>query len=231
MPIPRVGQAQEDILNLLKNSGGSLTREQVVKSLKREWALTAQEEAIKDPAGGIHYLKTIDGAATILRRKGEIDSPQRGVWAITDKGRQRIGKGSEQLPPPPPAPPKRHEELKQMMVEIGKKLGYSTGTEEGPEFRHDVVWRTTPYKTPSRVIEICDGGSLPKDFASLNWANQNWDARGILIVTDGNDFEKATRQLSYHPRIIVVKAETVDRLHELLMTDLELLKSIFSEQL
>jgi hypothetical protein len=40
---------------------------------------------------------------------------------------------------------------------------------------------------------------------------------------------KAIQRFENQPDIAVVKAETVDRLHQLMMTDLEFLKSIFSE--
>ncbi|TEU04326.1 MAG: hypothetical protein E3J24_01595 [Dehalococcoidia bacterium] len=70
---------------------------------------------------------------------------------------------------------------------------------------------------------------MAKDFASLIWARENWNASGILIVTNDRDFEKANRQLSGQTQITIVKAETVDKLHELIMTDLGFLRSIFGE--
>jgi len=118
------------------------------------------------------------------------------------------------------------------MVEIGKELGYHTSTEErGPIYQHDVLWKRGAYKKdPSHVIEICAGGSLQKDFDSLSWANQNVGAKGILVTVDDADCRKAMQRFENQADIVVVTAESVDRQHELLMTDLELLKSIFSEQ-
>lgn len=215
--LPVQSQIEADIIQVLKDLGGKATRPKIIDILVNRWQLTSDEKKYRTPGGWVYYEHRIDGVAHKLRGEGEIITLERGVW---------------QLPraEPPPPRPKRHDELKQKMVEIGKKLGYYTSTEEGPEYRHDVLWKTTPYKTPSHVIEICEGGSLPKDFDSLNWANQNWDARGILIVTDDKDFEKATRRLTYQPRITVVKADSVDKLCELIMTDVDFLKSVFSEQ-
>ena len=125
----------------------------------------------------------------------------------------------------------RHDDLKQKMVDIGNKLRYNTSTEETcAGYRHDALWKPGPYKRdPSHVIEICAGGSLPKDFDALSVANRELGAKGILVTVDEADYHKAIRRFENQPDIVVVKAETVDRLHELMMTDLEFLKSIFSE--
>lgn len=207
-------------------------------------------------SGTNRWEKHVNYARLQLVHKGEIDKSVRGVWRITEKGRQRLRgeglldrsgvvwtlteKGWEQTRrerlkvaevPPLPPPPKRHEELKQKMDEIGKKLGYYPSPGEGPVYWHDVLWKRGEYKRdPSHVIEICDAGSLPKDFDALNWANENWGARGILVVTDETDYRKAKERFKGQPKNTVVKADSVDRLYELIVTDLEFLKSIFSEQ-
>ena len=196
-------------------------------------------------SGANRWERYVNYARLKLVHRGEIDKSVYGVWRITDKGRLRLReegpskKGPEPLPErtfkiireesQKPQPFKRHDELKQKMIDIGKKLGYYVSAEEGPEYRHDVLWKITQYKTPSHVIEVCEGGVLAKDFDALNWARENWDARGILIVTDDKDFTKASRRLAGQPRIIAVKAETIDLLYELINADLELLKSIFGE--
>ena len=219
--MPHQGQIEADIIKVLKDMGDKASRSQIISTLANRGQLTLDEKEYRTPGGWVYYMHRIDGVAHKLKGELKIVVLERGVWQLPE------------VEPPVALSlprPDRHGELKRKMAEIGKKLGYHTSTEEGPEFRHDVLWRTMPYKTPSHVIEICDGGSLPKDFASLSWANQNWDAGGVLIVTDGKDFEKATRQLSYQPRITVVKADSVDKLCELIMTDMKFLRSIFSEQ-
>ena len=235
MALPTTKDIELPLLREIEAMGGEARPQALYPRVTAHFPQITEADLQETIARGINkWTNRIQWTRQHLVLKGQLERYPRGVWRITDQGKKRLGteRVAPLLPPhPSPASPRRHDELKQVMVEIGKKLGYHTSTEEGPEYRHDVLWRRTPYKTPSHVIEICDGGSLPKDFASLNWANQNWDARGVLIVTDGKDFEKATRQLSYHSGITVVKAESVDHLHELVMTDLELLKSIFSEQL
>ncbi|KPJ52162.1 MAG: hypothetical protein AMJ37_03450 [Dehalococcoidia bacterium DG_18] len=216
------------LLEVLNDKGGEANCNDVIDELASRFGLTPEEREIKDN-GQYKFNHMCHTARVRLVRKEALatDSP-RGIWSLAkvDQWRQPSTterEGSETLKK------NLHDDLKKKMVEIGNKLGYNTSTEEGPEYRHDVLWRTTPYRTPSHVVEVCEGGVLAKDFASLIWARENWNASGILIVTNDRDFEKATRQLSGQTQITIVKAETVDKLHELIMTDLEFLKSIFSE--
>ena len=179
------------------------------------------------------WTNRIQWTRQALVSKQQLERYPRGVWKITEKGRERLRReGLKPLLPPPPPPLNRHEELKQKMLDIGNKLGYYTATEErGPVYQHDVLWKRGAYKRdPSHVIEICAGGSLPKDFDALNWAHQNVGARGVLVTVDEADYRKAIQRFENQPAIVVVKAETVDRLHELVMTDIAFLELIFGEK-
>jgi len=223
MPIPIVKQAIKDVLEVLADAGGQAESGQIKKKLAEKWKLTLDEMALPDKFAGTAYVKQMYRAINILKREGKIIQSGRGVWRL-----------SEVEPPVDLSPPKpdRHGELKQKMVEIGNELGYHASTEErGPLYQHDVLWKRGAYKKdPSHVIEICAGGSLQKDFDSLNWANQNVGAKGILVTVDGADCRKAMQRFENQPDIVVVKAETVDRLHELIMTNVQFLKLIFGEQ-
>ena len=108
-----------------------------------------------------------------------------------------------------------------MMVDIGKALGYHTSTEEGPMFRHDVLWKQGQYRNPSHVIEVCEGGSLPKDFAALNWARENWGAHCLLVVTDEKDCQKAKQVFISHPEMRAVMAASIEDLHSVITKDEE----------
>lgn len=200
----------------------------------------------KKSSGANKWINHIQWVRAVLKQKGELDTSQRGIWKITAKGEQRLASQNVQVPkeypftynkgvvvrrgvhtpppkpPPPPViplppPQKRHEELKQKVAEIGKRLGYSVKTEQGPMYRHDVQWLSGPYKQdPTYVIEICWGGSLPKDFDSLNWAVKEWTPTGILVVSDDADYNKARTRFGNEPKVIILKAETVDGFHEMI---------------
>ena len=218
--LPTQSQIEADIIKVLSDLGGKAVRSRVIEILVNKWGLTSNELSYRTPGGYLYYKHRIDGVAHKLRGKGKIIVLERGIWQLPVEPTPFISTS-----------PTRHDDLKQKMVDIGNKLGYSTSTEErGLLYRHDVLWKRGAFKKdPSHVIEICAGGSLPKDFDALNWANENIGARGILVAVDDADYRKAMQRFENQPDIVVVKAATVDRLYELAMTDLEFLKSIFRE--
>ena len=200
-------------------------------------------------SGTNRWEKYVNYARLKLVHRGDIDKSVYGVWRITDKGRLRLREeGPSKKGPEPlsertfkiireesqkPHPFKRHDELKQKMIDIGKKLGYHVSAEEGALYRHDVLWKQGAYKSPCHVIEICEGGSLPKDFDALHWANdpKNWGAKGILIVTDDKDFEKALKRFVGQAGLTAVKAETVDALCKIVDENPQFLELIFSKEI
>jgi len=240
MALPKKKETELPLLREIEAVGGEAKPQTIYSKVTSHFPQITKEDLEETITGGINkWTNRIQWARQSLVLRGDLERYPHGLWRITVKGRERL---RAEGPPPKAAPkvikeqatklqpPKRHEELKQKMVDIGKKLGYYPGTEEGPEFRHDVVWRIKPHKTPSHVVEVCEGGVLAKDIASLSWANDNWDARGILIVIDDKDFTKACRLITSQPRNIVVKSETIDLLCELINANMELLKSLFDDR-
>jgi hypothetical protein len=179
-----------------------------------------------------YWKHLVATAIQALKKEGKVDKASDGwIWA-TGKSPQLISQVATQPAPAPPiSPPKRHDELKQKMVDMGRKLGYHTTTEESlGQYRPDVLWKRGPQRRdPCHVIEICAGGSLAKDFDSLNWAREDLEAKGILVTVDEPDYHRAVQRFGYHSQIVVAKAETVDRLHELIMTNLDFIKVLFRE--
>ena len=244
MSFPKYKEIEEPLLGAIAQRGGEVRPDpELYQAVARYFPqLTPQDFAMKQPSGKDNkWNNMVAWARMYLVGNGELDNAVRGVWRITDKGRKRIGLGTglqtsvlpePPLPPPPAPPPRRHEELKQMMVDIGKALGYHTSTEESHVYRHDVLWRPggKPYINPICVIEVCEGGSLPKDFDSLHWASDNWGARGILVVTDDKDYQKATQRFINRSEICAVMASTVVHLHELISSDEEFFKWLFEKR-
>lgn len=121
-----------------------------------------------------------------------------------------------------------HQELTEVIENIGKYLGKSVEREwKVAEYRHDVVWREKPYRTPSVVFEVCDSGSLEKDILSLEWARVNLPATTILVVAKDGNFDYAKRRLPMGSQTTIVKGESLKRLYELIQNDLELLRAVF----
>ena len=239
MTRPKRNDIQIPLLYQLEKVGGKAPWKEVVEALVTQFPQMTRNEMVE--SGGRKYTKwegDVRWASYELKKKGEIERGTLGlgIWSITEKGREWLRNqglvpkgGGEEVAKE--LRPDRHTELKQKMVEIGTNLGYYTSTEEGYVYRHDILWKRGQYKQdPGYVIEVCAGGSLPKDFDALNWANENLGAKGILVAVDEVDYRKAIQRFINQPNIVVVKAETVDRLHELMKTDLEFIKFIFTEK-
>jgi len=214
-------KAKQAVEEKLSTVGGVLKFSVICEAFKQKYPQLC-DDSIKDPSYPKspywkHLVATAISALKGARRLKKAD----GGWIWT---------GEKSLPPP--TPPKRHDELKQKMIYVGKKLGYHVSAEEGALYRHDVLWKQGAYKSPCHVIEICEGGSLPKDFDALHWANdpKNWGAKGILIVTDDKDFEKAVRRFVGQGGLIAVKAETVDALCKIVDENPQFLELIYSKE-
>lgn len=224
MSFPMQKDIEEPLLREIAQRGGEARPNELFEAVARHFPQLTEAD-LKIPHGAVYspWSTRVHNVRAVLVHKGELNkSAPRGVWRITDKGRQRIGlPPSAQTQVPPETPPPRHEVLKQKLVEIGKALGYHTKTEEGPMFRHDVLWKQGEYRNPSHVIEVCEGGSLPKDFAALNWARENWGAHCLLVVTDEKDCQKAKQVFISHPEMRVVMATSIEGLHQLISKDEE----------
>jgi len=243
MALPKKKETELPLLREIEAVGGEAKPQTIYSKVTSHFPQITKEDLEETITGGINkWTNRIQWARQSLVLKGELERYPRGIWRITAKGRQRL---RAEGPPLKEAPrvikeqatklqqPKRHDDIKQKMISVGKKLGYHVSAEAGALYRHDVLWKQGAYKSPCHVIEICEGGSLPKDFDALHWANdpKNWGAKGILIVTDDKDFEKAVKRFVGQAGLIVVKAETVDALCKIVDDNPEFLELIFSKEI
>lgn len=236
-------KAKEVWLELLLSAAGKVVKsKEVQQALKAKYPLLCDDQIRDRSYPQIPYWQHLVGTAiSDLKRLGKARRADGGWVAggptIPPKApsavdiplivRQAMERGQQ----PSPVSPNRHEQLKQAMVEIGKQLGYHAETEKSAVYRHDVIWQENPYTEPSYVIEICEGGSLPKDFDALHWAIETWrKGKGILVVTDDKDFAKARNRFAGRPNIAVVKADTVEQQHKVAQDNPEFLRLIFGKE-
>jgi hypothetical protein len=242
MALPKQKEVEVPLLRSIEAIGGEVKPLEVYPKVTAYFPQITEDDLKETIAGGINkWTNRIQWARQSLVLKGDIERYPHGIWRITVKGRERLG-AEGALPKEAPRVikeqatklqlPKRHDELKQKMIHVGKKLGYHVSAEEGALYRHDVLWKQGAYKSPCHVIEICEGGSLPKDFDALHWANdpKNWGAKGILIVTDDKDFEKALKRFVGQAGLTAVKAETIDALCKIVDENPQFLELIFSKE-
>ena len=103
--LPSVKQVELPLLRVLVKVGGQAEPRDVYPLVTKEFpALREEDLAEALPSGGNRWTNRIQWTRQRLVEKGEVDSPARGVWRITDKGRERVGlTGETEAPPEPPS--------------------------------------------------------------------------------------------------------------------------------
>lgn len=250
MPVPQQKDIELPLLHEIEKAGGAAKPAELYDKVAAHFQqMTAAERTQEKISSGANkFEKWLNWARFYLARKGQLSGPSRGTWTITDRGRERLRRewlgGALTTPtstiapalpatPAPSPPPNRHEQLKKAMVEIGDRLGYHVETEkraaDGAIYTHDVLWRKSKFMPFSHVIEVCEGGLLPKDFHALLWARDNCNTKGVLVVTDDRDFEKAEKAFTGQSSVVVVKAETVEQMHKVAQDNPEFLRFVFGK--
>lgn len=121
--------------------------------------------------------------------KGEIEPHPRGIWRITDRGRQRVE--------PQPHEEKIHKRIQTEIAEIGALLGYYTSTEHKLDpYRYDVIWKRDQWQpSPGNVFEIQHHGSLEAALLKLKHAHDVCKPKLCLVVTGEQDQKKVEQLL------------------------------------
>jgi hypothetical protein len=118
----------------------------------------------------------------------------RGVWTITQKGNEIVqAETSEFTLPVPVINDNSHSSIQQLLVEIGKILGYSAET----EFEYyDVIWREKPNSPRlSHIFEVQSKGNIDSAFAKLKRAYQTQRTKPFLIISSERDINRARQSL------------------------------------
>ena len=89
-----------------------------------------------------------------------------------------------------------HDNIKNLLLEIGKIQGYVANPEFPMEAeRLDVVWRRLPESVPTYVFEVQIGGDLYHALGKLKHAHDIWNSR-IFLVASANDMGCVNQLLS-----------------------------------
>ncbi len=105
MPLPTVPETYPAILRVLLRLGGAGRLREVLPLVTEEFPEIAPEDvALTRKQGGSLWKNRVEWGRMHLVRVGYIDNSQRGVWALTDAGReaaQRALDGTFTMPPRP----------------------------------------------------------------------------------------------------------------------------------
>jgi hypothetical protein len=140
------------------------------------------------------WRNVVQKAGKALDENGYI-SRRQGLWTITNKGIETVKSetleftltklNEKQL---------SHTDIQEMLVEIGRNLGFYAETEF--EF-YDVVWRENE-KTPriSHIFEVQSKGNIDSAFAKLKRAYEAQRTKPFLIISSERDLNRAGKSLS-----------------------------------
>ncbi|HEX8137699.1 MAG TPA: winged helix-turn-helix domain-containing protein [Pyrinomonadaceae bacterium] len=186
------------------------------------------------------WRRLVQRAGRTLSEKGQLER-RRGHWAITAAGRRRAAEEAPQFSlsetdaqATAPATELSHIDAQQMLLDVGRVLGYYAEL----EFEYyDVVWRANPLSPRiSHVFEVQRKGNIDAALAKLKRAYEAQRSKPFLVVTSERDTVRAGKAMSeartgaFHEigRVTrILSFEQLQRLHRALTSVEDLLAEIF----
>ena len=110
-----------------------------------------------------------------------------------------------------------HDNVKNLLLEIGKLQGYVANPEFPMETeRLDVVWRRLPESVPTYVFEVQVGGDLYHALGKLKHAHDIWNSR-IFLVASAEDLGAVNKLLSgtFHEIKSILRFIEIEKIHNL----------------
>lgn len=140
-----------------------------------------------------NWRKAVQKAGRMLDDKSLIKR-QRGLWTITEKGKETAQSETSSFTLTAPAAEQTtHLDVQELLVEIGEFLGYSAAI----EFEYyDVVWREKSNSTRiSHIFEVQSKGNIDSAFAKLKRAYQSQRTKPFLVISSERDLNRARQSL------------------------------------
>ena len=186
------------------------------------------------------WRRLVQRAGRALADKRQIERRQ-GLWTITAQGRQRVNDEGQNFSLTETSADASHrlealthEDVQQMLLDIGRVLGYHAQS----EFEYyDVVWRANEMSPRlSHVFEVQHKGNIDAALAKLKRAYEAQRSKPFLIVASERDTNRAHKNLSqartgaFHEigRVTTIYSfEQLRKLHRALTSVEEILAGIF----
>ena len=184
------------------------------------------------------WRRLVQRAGRTLADNRQIER-RRGRWTITVAGRKRVADEGQTFSLTDAQTETRadqltHGDVQQMLLDIGRVLGYHAQSEFD---YYDVVWReseTSPRL--SHVFEVQHKGNIDAALAKLKRAYEAQRSRPFLVVASERDTNRANRNLSqartgaFHEigrATTLLSFEQLNRLHRALTSVEDLLRVFF----
>jgi len=141
MALPKQDDMELPLLREIENMGGEAHPSDLYPKVTAYFPQITQADLnLTTKQGGSLWENRIQFARQKLVEKGEMDKSVRGIWKITDKGRDRLRRGKIVPPtPPPPPPPEQPDKLAEEIKGLVEKLAElaQKGKEETARLTHD----------------------------------------------------------------------------------------------
>jgi hypothetical protein len=184
------------------------------------------------------WRRLVQRAGRVLADQRQIERRQ-GRWTITAAGRKRVsdeGQTFSLTEAHESARPEQltHGDIQQMLLDIGRVLGYHAQSEFD---YYDVVWRASETSPRlSHVFEVQHKGNIDAAMAKLKRAYEAQRSKPFLIVASERDTNRANKNMSqartgaFHEigrATVILSFEQLNRLHRALTSVEDILKDIF----
>jgi restriction system protein len=101
--LPKQKDIEIPLLEVLVEIGGQGKPKEIYPLVTKKFPQIREEDLAEAvPSGDNRWTNRVQWARQTLVGKGEVDSPDHGIWRITDKGRKRLA-GQHRPEPEPPA--------------------------------------------------------------------------------------------------------------------------------
>lgn len=99
MVMPKQSEMEVPLLEVISNIGGQGTPKQIYEQMALKFPQLTKEELEEKLSSGINrWQNRIQWVRQSLVDKGDMYSPERGIWGITDQGRNRISSNVQHVP-------------------------------------------------------------------------------------------------------------------------------------
>jgi hypothetical protein len=184
------------------------------------------------------WRRLVQRAGRALNDKREIERRQ-GQWTITGTGRKRATDEGQsfslaELAEASRPAPLTHSDIQQMLLDIGRVLGYHAQA----EFEYyDVVWRASESSPRlTHVFEVQHKGNIDAALAKLKRAYESQRSKPYLIITSERDTTRALKSMNiartgpFHEigrATVILSFEQLGRLHRALTSVEDILRELF----
>lgn len=195
MALPIYSSIETPILQELAAIGGEDDVRFLYSRLVDYFPQITQAEIFVIKSGNHKYWRSAVQKAGKSLDEQNLIKRNRGIWKITQLGEQMVSEETSGFTLTKVELKEiSHSEVQQMLVNIGKALGYNAEIEFD---YYDVVWRISPTSQRlSHIFEVQSKGNIDSAFAKLKRGYEAQRSRPFLVLSTERDLNRAKKSLT-----------------------------------